>query len=708
MNWQKKPLDSHTVRELSRKFDLNLLVSSILVRRELDAAESLFFFLESDPCYLHNPFLFSDMEEAVERIYAALESGEKIMIFGDRDVDGITATVLLVEALGERNAQVDWLLPKGDESYGLTGEVIDAIALKGVTLLITVDCGISNVEEIRLAGEAGIDTIIIDHHNPPSILPDALAIINPKSTDTRYPFRDMAGCGVVAKLEWALRFYQTSFYGQTVCLLNIKPVNEGFEVGAVKIVNLVEEERVVENLIPPASPGRGREYFQRTRLARLIAGYDLLVFNSEQQKRMLEEALGGETELSFTDIRPLLLEHFPALQGKSLLKIIEMSRLCRYSSTRFSELDMLKTLFIALAHRRIQNLDQAHSKVMDLVALGTLADLMPLIDENRIMVKEGLEVLNRMERPGLRGLLTRQDLQGKKITTTDISWHVNPVLNSAGRLGKPEIAAELLLSDNPERINELVDLIRSMNKERKKQGGKVWEKNLHKAQESYKRSEEKFVLIYNDNINRGNTGIIAARLVNFFKAPAVVIALSKERAVGSLRSPYNLGGFLDNFADIFDNYGGHNQAAGFSMDSGNLDLFEKRLYEQVKNLVAPDQSEEKLVIDAEVPHEYMNPDLIKVVEFFEPFGEGNPTLVFLTRKVRIESLEFIGKNGAPHLKLLISGGKYRWPAVFWRAAERAGKDFDINEEVDIVYQLARNYFQNTDTLQLTILDIHRC
>jgi single-stranded-DNA-specific exonuclease len=708
MNWQKKPLDSHAVRELSRKFDLNLLVSSILVRRELDAAQSLFFFLESDSCYLHNPFLFSDMEEAVERIYAALESGEKIMIFGDRDVDGITATVLLVEALGERNAQVDWLLPKGDESYGLTAEVIDTIALKGVTLLITVDCGISNVEEIRLAGAAGIDTIVIDHHNPPSILPDALAIINPKSADTRYPFRDMAGCGVVAKLDWALRFYQTSFYGQTVCLLNIKPVNEGFEVGAAKIVNLVEEERVVENLIPPAAPGMGKDYFRRTRLASLISGYDVLVFNAEQQKRMLEEALGGETGLSFTDIRPLLFKHFPALQGKSLLKIIEMSRLSRYSSTRFSELDMLKALFIALAHRRIQNLDQEHSKVMDLVALGTLADLMPLIDENRIMVKGGLEVLNRMERPGLRGLLIRQDLQGKKITAKDISWQVNPVLNSAGRLGKPEIAAELLLSDNPERINELVDLIRSMNKERKKQGGKVWEKNLHKAQKSYNRSEEKFVLIYDDNINRGNTGIIAARLVNFFKVPAVVIALSKERAVGSLRSPYDLGGFLDNFADIFSNYGGHNQAAGFSMETGNLDLFEKRLYKQVQNLMPPDQSEEKLVIDAEVPHEYLNPDLIKVVEFFEPFGEGNPALIFLTRKVRIESLEFIGKKETSHLKLLISGGKYRWPAVFWRAAERAGKDFDINEEVDIVYQLARNYFQNTDTLQLTILDIHRC
>ncbi len=707
MNWQKNPLDSNTVRELSKKYDLDLLVSSILVRRELDAAGSLLFFLENDPRYLHNPFLFNDMEEAVERIYAALESGEKILVFGDRDVDGITATVLLVEVLKGRNAQVDWLLPKGDDSYGLTAEVIDTIALKGVTLLITVDCGISNVEEIRLAGKAGIDTIVIDHHNPPSKLPDALAIINPKSADTSYPFKDICGCGVVAKLVWALRFYQSSLYGQTVCLLNIKPVNEGFEVGAVKIVNLVEEERVVENLIPPDADGSGKDYFRRTRLAGLIAGCDLLVYNPEQQKRMLETALGGETDLSFTDIRPLLVEHFPALQGKSLLEIIEMSRLSRYNSTRFSELDMLINLFIALAHRSIKDINQAHSKVMDLVALGTLADLMPLIDENRIMVKEGLEVLNRMERPGLRGLLIRQDLQGKKITTKNISWHVNPVLNSAGRLGKPEIAAELLLSDNPERITELVDMIRSMNKERKKQGDKVWKKNLHKAQESYTRSEEKFVLIYNDSINRGITGIIAARLVNSFKVPAVVIALFKERAVGSLRSPYNLGGFLDNFADIFNSYGGHNQAAGFSMDISNLDLFEKKLYEQVRNLIPPDQSEEKLVIDAEVPHQYLNPDLIKVVEFFEPFGEKNPVLVFLTRKVRIESLEFIGKNEAPHLKLLISGGKYRWPAVFWRAAERAGKDFDVNEEVDIVYQLGRNYFQNTDTLQLTILDIHR-
>ena len=242
MIWNKKPTDSALVREISERYDLNLLTASIFVRRGLSSPEDIKFYLEKDLRFLHNPFLFEEMEEAVERINAAAEEGEKVFVFGDRDADGITSTVLLVKALKKLGIESFWALPEGDDSYGLTRQVVDTISKQDCTLLITVDCGISNQEEITYASSLGIDTIIIDHHNPQDTLPEALAIINPKLPDTVYPFRDLAGCGVVSKVAWALDFSKTELYNQTVCLLCARPGNETVVVEAVKLVNLVETE----------------------------------------------------------------------------------------------------------------------------------------------------------------------------------------------------------------------------------------------------------------------------------------------------------------------------------------------------------------------------------------------------------------------------------------------------------------------------------
>jgi single-stranded-DNA-specific exonuclease len=702
MVWEKVPLDPHEIREFARKLGTTLLTSSVMLRRKMTESPGLLFLMEDAPRFLHNPFLFEDMGKAVDRINQAMSRGEKTMIFGDRDVDGITATVTLVEAFEQAGGQAGWLLPKGDEEYGLTAALIDRFAAEGVKLLITVDCGISNVEEIRRAREQGIDTIVADHHNPPAALPPALAIINPKLADSRYPFREIAGCTVVAKLAWALFFSRTPLYGQEVCLLNVRPVNEGCEIEAVKLVNLVERERLAESFI------QGLADWQRSRMRSFLGECDVQVFDLPLQQRMLERMFGPLAGVRFTDVRARMCRCFPHITGKSLLKIKEVSRIARFQPRRFGELDMLVNLYVSMIHKEEEAFTSELQRYMDLVTLGTLADLMPLADENRILVRRGLEELNKLKRPGLRALVVRQNLHGRKLNTVDIAWQITPVLNSAGRMGEPEVAARLLFTRSPEEAELLVDALLELNRRRKGLGDQVWDRVLKQARESLEKSGGRFVLVADKGINRGITGLIAARLVGAFRVPAIAAAVSEDRVVGSLRSPYRVDQFLDRFPGLLASYGGHDLAAGFSMVAANLEAFQRRFYQVVEELLLPDAQEEKILVDAELPHRYLNPDLIKVVDFFEPFGEGNPPLVFLARKVKIESIETMGRREENHLKLTVAAGKYRWPAVCWRAAERGGMDFKVDDRVDIVFRLSRNYYESMENLRLTILDLHRC
>ena len=291
MIWNKTPIDSGAVRELARRFDVDLLAATIFSRRGITAPESLQYFLETDLRLLRNPFLMSSMTEAVERINAAIESGEKILIFGDRDVDGVTATVLLYEALVDLGAAVQWMLPEGEEAYGLSAKVIEKALTAGVSLLVTVDCGVSNVAEIALAAEKGIETIVMDHHNPPAELPSAVALVDPKLPG--YPFRDLCGCAVASKLEWALRFSRSVFFAEDICLLSARPANETIVVEALRMTNLVETGRLMETFVP------GLVAFEKTRLAGFISQDDVLVMDAPAQARLLERAFGRRRHFAF-------------------------------------------------------------------------------------------------------------------------------------------------------------------------------------------------------------------------------------------------------------------------------------------------------------------------------------------------------------------------------------------------------------------------
>ncbi len=697
MIWEKTELNPDEVREIARRYDLDLISTAVLIRRDYLDGESLRFILENDPLLLHNPFLFQDMGKAIKRIHRAVSEGQTIQIFGDRDVDGITSTILLREVLQGLGAQVRWQIPVGEDDYGLTLQVVDAFAAEGCKLLITVDCGISNNEEIARAAELGIDTIVLDHHNPPEQLPEALAIVDPKCRDSAYPFRDLSGCGVVAKLAVALAFSAAPIFDTPIWFLHVQPANDTFNIEAVRLVNLVVEERIVDTL--PAG-GLG---FAGTRCSGKLKGNRVLVYDREAQLRFLRE-MNDEGEFELEDIQPNIAAIFPEFAGKSLIRIREMMGTLRFE--RRAEMDVLLELYTAITWRKL-DLHTILEPIVDLAALGTIADLMPLVNENKIIVRRGLEVMSRMRRSGLRELLIRQNLHGRRLTTKDISWHITPVLNSAGRMGEPQRAAELFLSDTQEDIEGVIDSILQLNRQRKQLGDKVWDTCFPRARASLERTAGKLVFVADASIRRGITGILAARLVSFFKIPSIVVSLGESKAVGSLRSPYPADGFLDLFAEYFLNYGGHDRAAGFSLPADLFEQFETRFFQIAQTYTPPDREEAKISVDAEVPPAYLNPELIKIVETFEPYGEGCPPLVFLTRGVRIERVEIVGRKEPAHVKMLLAADRYKWPAVYWNAAPRAGKDFDLNDTVDIVFRLNRNYFMNTETLQLTILDLKR-
>jgi single-stranded-DNA-specific exonuclease len=316
MIWEKSELNPDELRGVARRYGLDLISAAVLIRRDYLDEQSIRFILDNDPLSMHNPFLFKDMSAALGRIHEAISRGELIQIFGDRDVDGITSTILLREVLAANGAKVRWQIPVGEDDYGLTVEVIDKCAAEGCGLLITVDCGISNNEEIAKAGELGIDTIVLDHHNPPEQLPAAFAVIDPKCRGSSYPFRDLSGCGVVAKLAVAMAYSTSGDFDVPLWFLDIQPANEAFTFQAVQLLNLVERERIVDT-VPENQPN-----LQRTRVYDRLKDQKILVYDKDSQLRYLKQ-LNAEGVFELVDIMPELAAGFPEIAGKSLIRARE-------------------------------------------------------------------------------------------------------------------------------------------------------------------------------------------------------------------------------------------------------------------------------------------------------------------------------------------------------------------------------------------------
>ncbi|MDR3131358.1 MAG: single-stranded-DNA-specific exonuclease RecJ [Treponema sp.] len=705
MIWSKKDISQAAVKSIAARYDCDLLTASILLRRELSGGEDIRYFLEDDPRHLRNPFELPSMEDAVDRILAAADEGEKVLVFGDRDADGITGTALLTRYLRGLGIDVSWRLPVGDEPYGLSIRAVEDFAGASGTLIITVDCGISCIAEVERANALGIDVIITDHHNPKDAAPDAVAIVNPKIEDSTYGFRDLCGCAVAYKLVSALRFARKSeIYGHSICLLNIRPSNDAYVIEMARLRNLVVVKRLTETVIP------GMLGITETRLPAFLEGHQIFAWDAPLQKKMLAKIFGNGVEFYILDIAEEIGREIPQTAGKSLLRVRELSKFAKYSDKAPDELDVFINLFTTFILRKDKHFTAEDAEDLQLAALGTIADIMPLRDENRIMVRIGVASLQEKPRPGIQELLFKLGLAGRRFGAGEVSWQLCPAVNASGRMGYPEKAAALLLSEDPAERDRLAEEVITMNGERKKLGGDMWVLVEPRAAKSLADFDGKLALACGEDIVRGVTGLMASRMADYFKTPAMVVSFNPVTAIGSLRSVrgFNVRSLVEPCADLCIDWGGHDFAAGFSLARSNWELF----LERIKNLVRimdlkEGVGEETVTIDAELPLAYLTPDIFKLVDRFDPYGEQNSQLVFMTRCLKVADIAFMGKTEVKHVKLTLDTGKHRWPAVYWQAACKVKKDFDLGDLVDLVYTAEKNWFNRSETAQLKVIDLRR-
>ena len=704
--WEKKDVAREVVKEIHDRYNCDALTAAILARRGITNGNDILYYLEEDARYLHSPFCFSAMEDAVDRVLDAAEEGEKVLIFGDRDADGITSTTILYEALKEMKIDVRWRIPTGDDPYGLTMQAVDEFAADYGSLIITVDCGIANNAEIAHAGELGIDVIVLDHHNPQEELPSPALIINPKVPECNYPFDGLSGCGVAYKFISALRFSRNELYKQQICLLNVRPVNDAYVIEAVKIVNCKEKDRISETIVA------GLVSITQTRLLPFLQGQQIFVWDKPLQQKMLAKIFGSGVEFNMMDIRPEIAKVIPGVANMSLLRLAPMSKIAKFSEKETTELDGFLNLFITFVLKKVSMYSPRDEQDLQLVALSTLADLMPLKNENRILVRLGLNAMNKGKiRYGLSELFARQNMTGKHISTTDLAWNITPVLNAGGRLGHPETGVQLFIEQDPLKRAELADKMIQYNTERKQLWLDVWPIVEKAAYESLESFSNNMVVAVNENVHRGVTGILATKLVQHFKVPSIVIAyLDENNAVGSIRSTrgYDVSSLLEQCAEYLTNHGGHAYAAGFSLERKFIPDFLESVKRIASNIeFAQNADDEVLTIDAELPHNYMTPELLALVDRFEPYGESNGGLCFMSRNLKIIGADIMGKVEAKHLKLTLSAGAHKWPALYWNSAEKLKVEFDIGDTIDAVFSVGRNCFNGIETAQLIITDIHK-
>lgn len=705
INWHKTPVTKPQIEPLCQKYQIDQLLASVFIRRNIINGDDILYYLEDDLRFQNNPYLFSSMEDAVERILQAKEEGENILIFGDSDVDGITSTAILFEYLRDAGYNVSWRLPVADDAYGLSIEAIDDFAKNNGTLIITVDCGISNNAEIDHANGLGIDVIITDHHNPPEELPNAIIIVDPKTDDSNYPFHDISGAAVSYKLVSALRFAESDFYNAEICLLNISQADNNFTIDCLKIRNLVKIKELHETIIP------GKTTIYDLKLPYFLQGQLIYVWNSKETLSVLNDIFGSGIQFNLNDLQSEICKIIPSLRGKKVTDLQHLSLIGKYIESQNTLIDSLFNLYVTYCKKLIAQKHPEHvskeAKDIQLVALAALADIMPMKNENRIFVKNGISSIKKNHpREGLSELFNRLKINIETITSIDLSWTIIPALNAAGRMGQSNLSLQLLISKDPKEREILATQICDLNEERKNLVSSAIYKIQEEAENNLQKNDNKLCICVNECINKGVTGIVAARLMQDYNVPALAITFNDDICIGSMRSCRGLIAttFLDNLGDIFINHGGHDFAAGFSFYKQNLDLFLTKIKNSINtiNLETESQISE---IDAEIPPEYISPDSFKLIDTFEPYGSENSELLFITRGFKLLDAMLVGKKDPQHLKLTFDTGKYKIPAMFWGQGERLKKDISIGKSYDIIYTMNHNYFNGLVTNQIIIKEI---
>ncbi len=530
------------------------LLAQLLYNRGVREPSQLEPFLNADKRLAGDPSLLPDMSLAVGRVYRALLSGENIAIYGDFDADGITGTALLVKGLASLGGKVIPYIPhRQTEGYGLRTAALENLRNKGISLVISVDCGITALAEVKRAKRLGLDIVITDHHTPLSEIPSAVATVNPKRTDSSYPFLELTGAGVAVKLLQALF-----------------------------------------------------------------------------------ESLGK--------------------QGQA-------------------------------------------DEMLDLVALGTVADMAPLSGENRYWVKQGLKLMNTNPRLGIREIITQAGLSIGSLDAESISWVIAPRLNAAGRLAHAMTSYKLLMTDSPVEAKELATWLEKKNGERQR----LTSKALNKARAQVAAEGISPLLIASDrDYPVGIAGLVAGRLAEEFYRPSIVVRTGEVVSSGSCRSipEFNIILALNQCSQLLSQFGGHSQAAGFILPTKNLPRLKQHLCELATTHLAEVDLHPQLDIDAEAKFPELSGNTFNLIQQLAPFGRGNPAPVFLSRRVEIVDCRTMGGNGE-HLRLKLRQGGIMWNGVGFRMGSYRA---EISNNLDIVYNMEIDRWQGEERLRLNILD----
>lgn len=562
--YKNRGVDMAKINEFSKKYHLPPVISMVLSNRGITDEESVRSFLLKPLSGIYDPCLLNSMDTAVERIIKAIEEKEKIVVYGDYDVDGITSTVLLYSFLKAEGAEVEYYIPdRISEGYGINIMAINRIARGGAKLMITVDCGITAVGEVEFAITQRLDVIITDHHICKEELPRALAVINPKRTDSSYPFDALAGVGVAFKLVLALA-----------------------------------------------------------------------------------KALGKSTKDTFM--------HY-----------------------------------------------------CELAAVGTVADVVPLLDENRIIVERGLSVMRGGGNTGIHALLKTAGAADKAITSSTIAFTIAPRINAAGRLGTAKTAVELLLEQDPVRADEIAAELDAANHSRQEAEQEIFEQAQSCAMNDPLFDKKQVIVIAGEGWHHGVIGIVASRICERFYKPCILISYENGVGKGSGRSipGFNLFEALTAAQEHLTNFGGHAAAAGLGINMDEIDAFTAAINKYAAGVLTPEDMIQKVNIDCRVRPETVTLDCAHMIERLEPFGMDNEKPVFSLVGVMLAAVDTVGADGR-HLRMKIMLGGRAVGAIGFGMGEYSAF-FKPGDSVDIAFSMDINIYQGMQNLQLMLKDIKR-
>ncbi len=554
--WEYYKIDEAKVNEIQEKYNINKLLATILANREIEDIKT---YIEPTRYDFHNPYEMPDMGKAVNRILKALENKEKIIVFGDYDVDGITSITVLKSFFKDLGIEVGQYIPNRlNEGYGLNKDAIKKIESEGYNLMITVDCGITGIEEVAYAKELGIETIITDHHEPGQSLPDAVAVVDCKRKDNRYPFRELAGVGVAFKLCQAI-----------------------------------------------------------------------------SQKLNLDE--------------------------------------------------------------------KQYLKYLDIVALGTISDIVPLKDENRVITKLGLMLLKQTKNCGLVSLL---NIAGyKKIDSTAISFGVAPRINACGRMGCANEALDLLLSTNMRDASEKARNIAKYNSDRQKYERIIYDDAIKQIEKGNLENESSIVL-GGDNWHHGVVGIVASKITDLYYKPCLLVCFENGDNIGrgSGRSipGFDLHEALTECNDILDGFGGHSMAVGLSIKKENLPKLKEK-FEEISKKAHIEEISPIIKIDSIINIDNINKEIVESLELLEPIGEGNKMPIFAFKNLKIDSIRSLSEG--KHLKLTLKSNNNTFINAIGFNLGYLVNEFIIGDKIDLAGNIEINSFNGTDSIQINIKDV---